>query len=150
MVPIQPIQVPDPLSWHHSTVMDFALNELVNGSQLAPNVEGQPPAWIVPPAVDREPNPSFDYVVSFIRHHERGFTTDYATTTGWSCTTSPQCDFAGGHLRRRLRGVPRDPSELGSLGPPLPHGAAHAHYTRNTGAPRGARRQPVDLAAGFA
>jgi hypothetical protein len=85
--------------------MDFALNELVNGSQLVSNVEGQPPAWIVPPAVDREPNPSFDYVVSFIRHHERGFTTDYATTTGWSCTTSPQRDFAGGHLR----GVPRIP-----------------------------------------
>jgi hypothetical protein len=56
-------------------VTDFALNELVNGGQLAPNVEGQPPAWIVPPAADREPNPPFDYVVSFIRHHERGFTT---------------------------------------------------------------------------
>jgi hypothetical protein len=30
--------------------------------------------WIVPPATAREPNPSFGYVVSFVRHHERGFT----------------------------------------------------------------------------
>jgi hypothetical protein len=64
----------DPLPWHRSMVTDFALNELVNGGQLALNVEGQPPAWIVLPAADREPNPPFDYVVSFIRHHERGFT----------------------------------------------------------------------------
>jgi hypothetical protein len=28
---------------------------------------------IVPPATDREPNPPYGYVVSFIRHHERGF-----------------------------------------------------------------------------
>jgi hypothetical protein len=45
----------------------------VNGGQLAPNVDGQPPAWIVPPAADREPNPPFGYVVSFVRHHECGF-----------------------------------------------------------------------------
>jgi hypothetical protein len=45
----------------------------MNGGQLAPNVDGQPAAWIVPPATDREPNPPYDYVVSFIRHHERGF-----------------------------------------------------------------------------
>jgi hypothetical protein len=63
----------DPLSWNRSTVTEFALNELVNGGQLAPNVEGSPPAWIVPPATDQEPNPSYDYVVSFIQHHERGF-----------------------------------------------------------------------------
>jgi hypothetical protein len=74
MAPTQPIHVLDPLPWHHSTVTDFALNELVKGGQLAPNVEGQPPAWIVPPAADREPNPLFGYVVSFIRHHEHGFT----------------------------------------------------------------------------
>jgi hypothetical protein len=36
-------------------------------------VDGQPAAWIVPPATDQEPNPPHDYVVSFIRHHERGF-----------------------------------------------------------------------------
>jgi hypothetical protein len=74
MAPTQPIQVLDPLSWHRSTVTDIALRELVNGGQLAPNVEGQPPTWIVLPAADREPNPPFGYAVSFIRHHERGFT----------------------------------------------------------------------------
>jgi hypothetical protein len=31
MAPTQPIQVLDSLSWHRSTVMDFALHELVNG-----------------------------------------------------------------------------------------------------------------------
>jgi hypothetical protein len=54
-------------------VTEFALHELENGGQLAPSVDGQPPAWIVPPAVDREPNPPFGYIVSFIRFHERGF-----------------------------------------------------------------------------
>jgi hypothetical protein len=53
--------------------MPFALNELVNGGLLAPNVEGAPLAWIVPLASDREPNPSYEYVVSFVRLHERGF-----------------------------------------------------------------------------
>jgi hypothetical protein len=51
----------------------FALSELVNDGQLAPNVDGQPATWIVPLATDREPNPPYGYVVSFIRHHERGF-----------------------------------------------------------------------------
>jgi hypothetical protein len=32
------------------------------------------PTWMVPPALDREPNPPHGYVVSFIRLHERGFT----------------------------------------------------------------------------
>jgi hypothetical protein len=35
----QPIVVLDPLPWTRSTVMEFALHELVNGGQLAPNVE---------------------------------------------------------------------------------------------------------------
>jgi hypothetical protein len=73
MAPPQPIMVLDPLPWTRSTVMEFALHELVNGGQLAPNVEGSPRAWIVPPATDREPNPSYGYVVSFIRHHGHGF-----------------------------------------------------------------------------
>jgi hypothetical protein len=73
MAPPQPITVVDPLPWSRSTVTRFALSELVNGGQLAPNVDGQPPAWIVPPAADREPNPPFGYVVSFVRHHEHGF-----------------------------------------------------------------------------
>jgi hypothetical protein len=56
-------------------VTSFALNELVNGGQLAPASEGTYPTWMVPPASHREPNPSYGYVVSFIRLHERGFTT---------------------------------------------------------------------------
>jgi hypothetical protein len=62
------------LSWHRSTVTEFALHELENDGQLAPNVDGQPLAWIVPPAVDQEPNPPYGYVISFIQLHERGFT----------------------------------------------------------------------------
>jgi hypothetical protein len=77
-------------------VTEFALHELVNGGQLAPNVEGSPPVWIVLLATDREPNPLYGYVVSFIRHHEHGFAAPAsrfmrgcATTMGWSFTTSP-------------------------------------------------------------
>jgi hypothetical protein len=73
MAPTLPIQVLDPLPWHCSTMTEFALHELVNGGQLVPNMDGQPPAWIAPPAADRESNPSFGYVVSFVRLHERGF-----------------------------------------------------------------------------
>jgi hypothetical protein len=73
MAPPQAIIVVDPLPWSRSTVTRFTLSELINGSQLTPNMDGQPPAWIVPPAADREPNPSFGYVVSFVRHHELGF-----------------------------------------------------------------------------
>jgi hypothetical protein len=62
----------------------------------------------------------------------------------------PQRDLADGHLRRRLRWVPGDPSELGSLGPPLPRGAAHTCHARGTGAPGGALQRPVDLIVGLA
>jgi hypothetical protein len=55
-------------------VTPFALNELVNGGLLAPTGEGAYPAWMVPPASDREPNPPYGYVISFIRLHKRGFT----------------------------------------------------------------------------
>jgi hypothetical protein len=73
MAPPQSITVIDPLSWPCSTMTKFALHELENGSQPAPNVDRQPAAWIVPPATDREPNPLYGYVVSFICFHERGF-----------------------------------------------------------------------------
>jgi hypothetical protein len=69
----QPITVIDPLSWPCSTVTRLALSELVNAGQLAPNVDGLPATWIVPPASDREPRPPAGYVVSFIRFHEWGF-----------------------------------------------------------------------------
>jgi hypothetical protein len=55
-------------------VTPFALNELVNGGQLAQAGEGAYPAWMVPPASHREPNPPYGYVDSFIQLHERGFT----------------------------------------------------------------------------
>jgi hypothetical protein len=73
MAPPQPIAVIDPLSWPRSTATRLALSELVNAGQLAVNEDGQPPAWIDPPATDREPHLPFGYVVSFIRFHERGF-----------------------------------------------------------------------------
>jgi hypothetical protein len=73
MAPPQPITIIDPLSWPRSTTTRFALSELVNAGQLAANEDGRPAAWIEPPARDREPNPPNNYVVSFIRFHERGF-----------------------------------------------------------------------------
>jgi hypothetical protein len=65
----QPIMVLDPHPWSRSTVTGFALSKLVNSGQLAPNVEAQPATWIIPPVTDREPNPLYAYIVSFIRHH---------------------------------------------------------------------------------
>jgi hypothetical protein len=54
-------------------VTRLALSELVTAGQLVANEDGRLPAWIDPPARDREPNPPFGYVVSFIRFHECGF-----------------------------------------------------------------------------
>jgi hypothetical protein len=71
-----------------------------------------------------------------------------ATTTGWSFTTSPQRDIAGGNLHPHLRGVPWDPSELGPLGPPVLRGAAYPRHGRDAGAPGGSRQRPDILAAG--
>jgi hypothetical protein len=65
----------DPLPWPCLTATRLALSELVNAGQLVANEDGQPAAWIDPPATDREPNPSFGYVVSFIRFHKQGFKT---------------------------------------------------------------------------
>jgi hypothetical protein len=59
MAPPQPVTNIDPLSWPHSTATRLSLSELVTAGQLAAN--------------EREPNPLFGYVVSFIRFHERGF-----------------------------------------------------------------------------
>jgi hypothetical protein len=73
MAPPQPITVINPLPWPCPTAMRLALSELVNACQLAANEDGQPLAWIDPPATDREPRPPFGYVVSFICFHERGF-----------------------------------------------------------------------------
>jgi hypothetical protein len=75
MAPQQAITVVDPLPWSRSTATRFSYSELITSGQLAPNVDGQPAARIVPPATDREPSPPYGYVVSFIRHHELGFAT---------------------------------------------------------------------------
>jgi hypothetical protein len=55
-------------------VTSFALNELVNGGLRAPAGEGVYLARMAPPASDREPNPPFGYIISFIWLHKRGFT----------------------------------------------------------------------------
>jgi hypothetical protein len=73
MAPPQPITVVDPLPWPRSTATRLALSELVTAGQLAANEDGHPAAWIDPPVMDREPNPAYGYIVSFVRFHERGF-----------------------------------------------------------------------------
>jgi hypothetical protein len=82
MAPPQAIIVVDPLPWSRSMATRFALSKLVNDGQLAPNVDGQPPAWIVPLVADWEPNPPFGYIVNFVHHHERGFA---APTSRFMC-----------------------------------------------------------------
>jgi hypothetical protein len=74
MTPQQPLVIIDPPAWEHSTATPLALGQLVAGGQLATNEDGWPAEWIVPSERERVPNPSYGYVVSFIRFHERGFT----------------------------------------------------------------------------
>jgi hypothetical protein len=158
MAPHQPIVVLDPLLWSLSMVTEFALNELVNSSQLAPNVEGSPQASIVPPVADREPNPSYGYVVIFIQHHERGFTAPASHFMRRLChhyrvdlhnfalnAISQAATFIGA-----CEGFLGIPMNWDSLGPPVPCGAAHARHGRDAGAPGGARQRHVDYAAGQA
>jgi hypothetical protein len=59
-----------PLPWSRSTVMEFALHELLNGGQLAPNVEGAPPCGL------------------FRRHRTGSLTCRMATSSALSDTTS--------------------------------------------------------------
>jgi hypothetical protein len=73
MTPPQPISIIDPLPWPRSSAMQLSLGELVTAGQLAVNEDGRPAVWIVPHPNEREPNPPFGYVVSFVRFHERGF-----------------------------------------------------------------------------
>jgi hypothetical protein len=73
MAPPQPITIIDALPWPRSTATRLSLSELVTAGQLAANEDGRPVAWIVPHLNERDPNPPFGYVVSFIRFHERGF-----------------------------------------------------------------------------
>jgi hypothetical protein len=73
MAPPQPISIIDALSWPHSTATQLSLSELVTAGQLVANEDGRPAAWIVQHPNEREPNPPYGYVISFIRFHERGF-----------------------------------------------------------------------------
>jgi hypothetical protein len=73
MAPPQPITIVDPLPWPRSTATRLDLSELVTAGQLAANEDGCPAAWIDPPATDREPNPLYGYIISFVCFHERGF-----------------------------------------------------------------------------
>jgi hypothetical protein len=74
MAPQQPLTIIDPPSSESSTATTLALSQLVAGGQLAANMDGQPPEWIVPSEKDRVPNPPRSYIVSFTRFHEHGFT----------------------------------------------------------------------------
>jgi hypothetical protein len=56
-------------------------------------------------------------------------------------------DFASGDVRQRVRGLPGDPSVLGSLGSSLPRGAARARYAGAEDTSRGARRRHDDHVA---
>jgi hypothetical protein len=85
MAPPQSITVIDPLPWPHSTATRLSLRELVTTGQLAANEDGRPPEWIDPLARDREPNPPFRYVVSFIRFHEHGFVAPASRFLRWLC-----------------------------------------------------------------
>jgi hypothetical protein len=142
MAPPQSITVIDPLPWSRSTTMRLALSELVYVGQLAVNEDGQPPAWIDPPARDREPNPPFGYVVSFIRFHERGFAVPASRFLRGLCFHyGVELHNFASNVRRCVRGIPGDPSELGYLGSPLPRGAAYTRHAGAKDAPRGARRR---------
>jgi hypothetical protein len=73
MAPPQPITIVDPLPWPRLTATMLSLSELVTAGQLAANEDGRPTVWIVTHPNEREPNPPYGYVVSFIRFHKRGF-----------------------------------------------------------------------------
>jgi hypothetical protein len=147
----------DPLPWSRSTVTALALNELVNGGQLAPNVMGSHRAWIIPPVADREPNPPYGYVVSFIRHHERGFATPASRFMRGLCYhyRVELHNFAPNVISQAATFV--DVCE-GFLGIPMSwdlrvhlfHVELHTLATPEAWVRRVVRRWPVDLAAGLA
>jgi hypothetical protein len=110
----------------------FSLCELVNGGLLTPNVEG------APPDVDRfAANRSGAEPAVRLRCQLR------LAPRAWLHRT-------GEPLYRRLRGVPGDPRELGSLGPPVSRGAAHRRHVQDANTPGGARQWPDVLGVGLA
>jgi hypothetical protein len=117
MAPPQPITIVNPLQWPHSTATMLSLSELVTAGQLAVNEDGRPAAWIVPHPNEREPNPPYGYVVSFICFHERGFARAgkplhacvVLSLRRGAAQLHAERDFAGGDIRWRVRGLPGDP-----------------------------------------
>ena len=65
--------VQEPLSWGKSTATEAVLEQLVDDRLLPVNIYSERPAWIPPRPEATEPNPPEGYVVSLVRHHERGF-----------------------------------------------------------------------------
>jgi hypothetical protein len=142
------IPVIDPPAWERSTATTLSLNLLVAGGQLAANVDGQPAEWIVSSERDRVPNHPYVYVVSFVLFHECGFAAPASRFMRGLCYhygvelhLHAERDLAGSHVCRRLRRLPGDPGESGSLGPPLPRGIAYAVHDGAEDSPRGARRR---------
>jgi hypothetical protein len=148
MAPPQSIIVIDPLPWPRSTATRLALSEMVNADQLAANVDGQPLAWIDPPARHREPNLPFGYIVSFIRFHERGFTTPASRFLRGLCYHYgvELHNFTPNAISQAATFVGVCEGFLG-MGSPLPRGAAYARHTGAEDAPHGARRRHDDHAA---
>jgi hypothetical protein len=118
-------------------------------------VDGQPPAWIVPPTADREPNPPFGYVVSFIRHHERGFAAPASRFMRGLCyhygvelhnfapnAISQAATFVG--VCEGFLGIPAN----WDLWVHLFRVELHTLSTGAAGAPRGVRRRDVHFIAG--
>jgi hypothetical protein len=152
MAPSQPITIIDLLPWPRLTVTRLSLSELVTVVQLAMNEDGRPAVWIVPQLSEREPNPPYGYIVSFICFHERGFAALASRFMRALCyhygvelhnftpnAISQVATFVG-----VCDGLPGHPSELGSLGSPLPRGAAHADYAGAEDLPRAACRRHDD------
>jgi hypothetical protein len=135
MAPPQSITVIDPLPWLRSTATRLALSELVTAGQLAANEDGRPPAWIKPGE-----GPGAQPVVRVRRQLRplprarlRGASEPLPARVvlplrRGAAKLRAECHLAGGHIRRCLQEISRDPSELGSLGLHLSRGAAHRHH----------------------
>jgi hypothetical protein len=68
-----PIRVLNLFPWPRSTATRLSLEELVNSGQLTTAGDDPHPAWMIPPASNKEPNPPSGYIVSFILLHECSF-----------------------------------------------------------------------------
>jgi hypothetical protein len=113
-------------------------------------VEGASPVWTVPLASDREPNPLYRYVVNFVRLHECGFTTPASRFVRGLCyhygvelhNFAPNAISQAATFIGFCEGFPGDLSEVGTLSPLAPRGAAHPRHRQGAGASGGACRWP--------